>query len=623
MAGHEPGAQPGDVLLADVEPVLLADVVAHDLLEGAPVDRPALAELLEGDEARELLPRGLVRLRERHGAAGDLRVGDDRPVHGAQRAQGDGLRRLGARGGDGRPHGLVAHDERDAAAVVDVARRGERRWGAVRVAELLGERVDRVRVGGRPGPGEVLAVPDEDVRRGARERDAAGVEARPVELVLREDLGRVVGDLRAHRGDRHAAFAVLRVDQQGVGRVVRELQALGEVPGPGREPAPGAGGRRGPGARDDGVADLDAARVGERDGARVDLPRVVLGEAVRDDRHGLRVATGAEGRELAGARLGAEAALERPAQLPVGDLAAAVGGELGDQEHGGRQGVRDLPAPRGHTERGVLRGQQGRVVARLVEVGVDAVDVGDVVLAAHRALGPGLLRQGVELRLQLGRRGVLEGELLGVGGGRRRPEELDGARLRRVAQDVHEEHAVLRGDVPGAPHRVEPRRAVDARDAVDGVADDRHALARRLRRPRVLLRKAEGRRLPVAAELARGQPVGDARDARVALELVRERRRRRPGGLEAREVRGGGVLPLPDGQDAVEAALVAEGAGRGGGVGRCRERQQQQDQEQGAAGAHGAGPYDLPVRRRPGLSAGGAPRHPGGHRAHAPARARS
>jgi hypothetical protein len=114
----------------------------------------------------------------------------------------------------------------------------------------------------------------------AGERHARHVDAAAVELVLDEDLGRVVADLRTHGGDRPAVGAVRRVDQHRVGGVTRQQVQLGEALRPGGQ----RGAHRGPlrcgrRAADHRVALDDRARVGHG-GRRALLARPVTREAL-------------------------------------------------------------------------------------------------------------------------------------------------------------------------------------------------------------------------------------------------------------------------------------------------------------------------------------------------------
>ena len=74
-----------------------------------------------------------------------------------------------------------------------------------RVAQRHREGVDDVLAGGGGAPGVVAAVAELDVEVDAREGDALGVDPRPVEVLLHQDLGGEVGDLRAEDRQRVAA----------------------------------------------------------------------------------------------------------------------------------------------------------------------------------------------------------------------------------------------------------------------------------------------------------------------------------------------------------------------------------------------------------------------------------
>ena len=89
-------------------------------------------------------------------------------------------------------------------------------------AQDLGE---GVRVGGfaaRGAPRVVAAVAELHVLVDAREGGSARIDARTVQVLLEQDLGRVVADLRAHDGERMCVAGVRRADELPV-RVVPGL----------------------------------------------------------------------------------------------------------------------------------------------------------------------------------------------------------------------------------------------------------------------------------------------------------------------------------------------------------------------------------------------------------------
>ena len=499
----------------------------------------------------------------------------DGPVHRAHRAQREGLRRGRAARARRRRDRLLANVERHALAVVHVAGRVEARRRAVGVAELLGEGVDRVAVRRRAGPREVLAVPDQRIGAGARERHAGHIDAAAVQLVLEEDLGRVVADLRAHRRDRPPVGAVRGVDDQRVGGVTRQQVEAPQPLRPRRERGVGA---RSPRCRRrasyHGVALDHRPGVGHR--RRRALPTgPVAREALGHDRRGLGVLGLAEV-VVDRSPLAPEPRLEVRHQLGGVQLATAVGGELGDQVQRLLKAVGQPPGRRAEPERRVLGGQLRRIVPGRVDIGVDAVDVVEVVLAGLHALGPHRLRQRVELVDQFLVGDVLVAELVGVRADRRRAEELGTAPLGDAPDRVHQEQPVLGGRVARTEHHVRARVAIDARHAEAGVAHDRHAGPRHLGpAPVVLPGRAERGVLPVVGERADRQRVRPARDPAVHVELVDERGRRRAGQLVLGEVDRVDRLALPHPEHRVEAARVAIRVGVRG----RRERRRGGDRE--------------------------------------------
>ena len=79
-----------------------------------------------------------------------------------------------------------------------------------------------------------MAVAELDVQVDARERGAVGVDPGAVDVLLHQDLGREVGDLRAHHRQRVAAGAVAGADQQRVGH--RRAGTRAAPAGVGRRP---------------------------------------------------------------------------------------------------------------------------------------------------------------------------------------------------------------------------------------------------------------------------------------------------------------------------------------------------------------------------------------------------
>ena len=324
-----------------------------------------------------------------------------------------------------------------------------------RVAQRHGEGVDDVLAGRGGAPGVVAAVAELDVEVHAREGDALRVDARPVEVLLHQDLrgevGRPAGRrpraggrwpswrprraarwtspwaggrARGGRGRRAASGSRQRAARQRRG--ARQGRGVGQRQVAARQQAAG-GGRRRRRARD--LERLERARVGRLLGALGRLLGLrLVGEALALD-GGRRVGV-VEGRELLPQRaalLGAEAALERVEQLGLGQLAPAALAEDPADQRGGGEEVGHLPvvgslrAP----DRGVLAGHLGRVQARLGDVLVDARDVAQrVVLQLAAAVAVEVVAE-VELALVVGLGVRRERPLLGVHGavGRRAADE--------------------------------------------------------------------------------------------------------------------------------------------------------------------------------------------------------
>ena len=285
-----------------------------------------------------------------------------------------------------------------------------------RVAQRHGEGVDDVLAGRGGAPGVVAAVAELDVEVHAREGDALGVDARPVEVLLHQDLGGEVGHLRAEDRERVAAGRVGARHEQRVGHRLGQRAELGQAQR--RERGAGSGGLPGSdGARQDGVARqrqvaarqqaagrgrrrrrardlerLERARVGRLLGALgARLGFGLVREALALDR-GRRVGV-VEGRELLPQRaalLGAEAVLEGVQQLGLGELAPAALAEDPADQRGGGEEVGHLPvvgtlrAP----DRDVLARHLGRVQPRLGDVLVDAGDVASASSCSWRPRSP-------------------------------------------------------------------------------------------------------------------------------------------------------------------------------------------------------------------------------------------
>ena len=179
-------------------------------------------QLREADHRVGLVEVGAALVDEGDLLAADLAAGVDDPVHGAVGGQG-------LRAGRGR----VDRVRRPALALFQLFHR--QALAAVAVVEVvlaedLGEGVDVVGGRRRRAPGVVAAVAELDVEVDPGEGGAAGVDARPVQVLLHQDLRDEVADLRAHHRDRVAGGRLLGRDQLPVGGVAggfdRRLQAL-------------------------------------------------------------------------------------------------------------------------------------------------------------------------------------------------------------------------------------------------------------------------------------------------------------------------------------------------------------------------------------------------------------
>ena len=215
---------------------------------------------------------------------------------------------------------------------------------------------------------------------------------------------------------------------------------------------------------------------------------------------------------------------ERAAQLHLVELVAAALAEDRAHEPRRRDDVGHLPrvGPERPADRRVLAGHLRDVQARLVDVRVDARDVGGQVglqLAALRAVE---LAEPVGLALQvcfgIGRLAPLV--LVHRAVARRAAREGAQPGAPAVAQDFDEEQPVLGGDVAQPEHRRDARRAVDVGHPVGAVARDRQALARTVRTRLVARRHAEARVLEELPEVAVGHPGGRAEQALVEGALV-------------------------------------------------------------------------------------------------------
>ena len=343
------------------------------------------------------------------------------------------------------------------------------------LAEHLGERVDVVGVGRRRAPGVVAAVAELDVEVHARERGAAGVDARTVQVLLHQDLRHVVADLRAHHGDRVTGRRLARGDELPVGGV----RALG---GGAHQVRPDAAARRaragGAGHRRRRRRGLDRAGVGQREPALGErVAGLVVEPLAADRRDRLGVALLAEVLPGQAALLRAEALRERLEDLRGVQLAPAALAEDAADERRRRDDVVERPRVGRLAERRVLGGQLARVELGRVDVGVDALHVGRGVVDDLLAAGAVLLGRVVDLALQVG---------LGVG--RQRP-------LRAVHLAVGR---------PSRPRTTTAARGRCGAGCPSGTGDPRRPRSRRRTSCRPASRRRRGaRRRPCRARWSR------------------------------------------------------------------------------------------------------------------------
>ncbi len=193
-----------DVLRVGVEPVERQLEAGHRLEEVLRRVHGSRRHRLERDRAEQLSAPRRARECERNLDAVARRVGDDRSViRGAERELRVrttvlALERAG-----------VERSHRGAHALVQVVR-------VVAAAQCLRELIGDV--GARRGraPRVVGTTPDLEIEAEAGERDAASVEPAAVQVLLHQDLGREVADLRPRDEDRMAALRSFGSDQERV-----------------------------------------------------------------------------------------------------------------------------------------------------------------------------------------------------------------------------------------------------------------------------------------------------------------------------------------------------------------------------------------------------------------------
>jgi len=387
-------------------------------------------------------------------------------------------------------------------------------------------------------------MPDQHVRCGAGEGDALDVDAAAVELVLHEDLGREVADLRTHRGHRPPVGRELAADHHRVRLVGRERLAQAEQRAcPRRERRRRRALLAGARAGGERIARLERAAVGHGVQAAPGPAWVVGRIAPLRHRERLRVLGFAQVAVRAPPAL-AEAVAERRLKQRVDLLAAVRHRELGDEQRGLGGRVGDRPALGLRAERGVLRGHLRGIGVDLVDPRVDAVDVGLDVVVGALAVGAEAPRQRVELGRELLVGEVLVGQLLGVARRGARAEQAGQRSLRGASQGVHEEQALLGGRVARGEHQVVAVAGVDVRHAERLVAEDLRARQRLGDRRDAARHRAEVGALVVAVEVLGGQVRRRRHHADVERLLVLEGRGPLPGRLEGREVGGADRLAL-------------------------------------------------------------------------------
>jgi hypothetical protein len=287
----------------------------------------------------------------------------------------------------------------------------------------------------------------------------------------------------------------------------------------------------------------------------------------------------------------------------VPELVAAAAGELRLDQRGDRDDVGRRPVLRLDLQRRVLGRQLVGVLEVVLDAGVDARHVVLFVLDDLRAERAVLVRQGQPLLLQL-RVGVA-GQQEHVPVHRQvvaaRPEELAELALPDVAERVHHEQPVGRGDPPGPPLGLGPRPGRDVRHAERVALDDEPVLGALGRL------HAAGHAERLLLEVVRQVGVRERREVRraervVHLLLVDVVRRDGAGQLVLQGVGGRGGRPLPSGQDVEEQPRVGRQPafagrrirGRRDADGECRGEDEREQTSHGSPCFPGARTVQTP-----------------------------
>ena len=342
-------------------------------------DEAGFVELSETDHRVGLVEVGAALAHEGDLAPVHLAAGEDDAVHGPVGGQRlrtgfgrvDRVRRP-ALGPDQLFHRL-------ALAAVDVVE--------LVAAEHLGEGVDVVGGRRRRAPGVVATVAELDVEVDPGESGATGVDAGAVQVLLHQDLGNEVADLRAHHRDRMPGRRVLGRDQLPVGGVAAFAQAALDR-----------------GAKAAAAPDAPTRSSGDRGFANRAADRAAPGHVWQRrcaSRRGSawRSSSALRGRSSNGTR----ARRCGPPWLRSGrrslhgqrrvQLVAAAAAEDAADQRGNRDDVGRLPRFDRLVQQRVLARPQCRVGARRGDVGVDPVDIALHVFDRLLAGWPVALRQ--------------------------------------------------------------------------------------------------------------------------------------------------------------------------------------------------------------------------------------
>ena len=202
----------GDVIGVDVGPVEAEVDFGDRLLEALGADDEGrVVELGEPDRGVRLVEVGGAVGREGDRLALDRAAGVHDAVDRAVDSQffGPGRRHVGRIRGPGVRSFELFH--RQALALVEVVH--------FVLAEHLGERVRVIRFAAGGAPGVIATVAELHVVVDAREGGPARVDPGAVQVLLEQDLGREVPDLRAHHRERVPVRGVQSVDELPVGLV--------------------------------------------------------------------------------------------------------------------------------------------------------------------------------------------------------------------------------------------------------------------------------------------------------------------------------------------------------------------------------------------------------------------